>query len=537
MTTASAELNVNAGGSLHYGDSATTYVANLSGATLGFTVEDGAQTEALTAGAINYSNTYIVASDKFTVGTAGNATLTAPTANSSTLVTVIGGDAVTSISASLTGAFENGNNLNLSDKVYTAKGDANLDIFTIDSVAASSGNFDAQGDFTGGNTTIDDKVVKVSADTDITVTFDATGITALNNLTDGITVNDAANATKALTDSTGTFKFAAHSQDFTVNNDEGVTFQLNDNGLVTGIAGIDASTDTPVEIHIVDPEDTSYDSTITVTDTGIVLTRNDNGTWSAGDVVAVQYLVEVTDTTTVAVYAIDENGNKTKIDSNKLGTLSGTSLNLNSNISVTDTSILIANYSSDTAAAVNVTGAGVNVRGISKTDGAVEIDSTDANVFNVGSLVDTTFTAGNTFTVSGGIFTAGDKSITVSANNAAVINAAGVDIGLKDDGTFTVDDGPAVTIATGADDDSTTANVYKTQLNGTTLEGLKPSGVETGTVKLDSTTDTVTFKINDASVSVTNDNDRDGITLEIKDNELYGLNNYRHRYRYRTYQK
>ena len=390
-------------------------------------------------------------------------------------------------------------------------------------MAAADGSFNAQGNFTSGNTTIDDKVVKVSEDTDITVAFDATGITALNNLTDGITVNDAAGATKALTDSTGTFKFDnTAGQTFVINTDDNITFQIDDAGIVTNIAGLDYD-GTPIVISITDG---SWSSDLTVTDTGIALTRdNVTGAWATGDVVAVQYLVEVTDTNTVAVYAIDANGNKTKIDSSKLGTLSGTSLNLNSNISVTDTSILIANYSSDTAAAVNVTGAGVNVRGISKTDGAVEIDSTDANVFNVGSLVGTTFTQGNTFTVSGGIFTANDKSITVSANNSAVINAAGVEVGLKDDGTFTVDEGPAVTIATGADDDSTTANVYTTQLNGTVLEGLIPSGVETGTVKLDSTTDTVTFKINEASVSVTNDNDRDGITLEIKDNELYGLNN------------
>ena len=535
LTTASAELAVTAGGSVNYGDSSTAYTANMDGATLNFSVENSVESEALTAGAINYSNTYIVASGNFTVGTAGNAVLTAPTADSSTLVTVTAGDAITAISDSLTGAFASGNFLNVNDKVIAAESAATLNIYGISNVEAASGSFTAQGDFTGGNFIIDSGTVQVDADTDITVAFDTSAITAINNLTDGVTVINAAGASKAFTDSTGTFKFentVTAGQSFNISTDNEVTFQIDSDGIVTNIAGLNYD-GTDINISITDG---NWTSDITVTDTGVVLTRNSlDGTWTAGDVQAVAYVVEVASDSSVLVSAIDANSNTTKIDSSKLGTSSTSTgaiaFTINSGVDVAETPVYVENNATDTV--INVTG---YVTGIGNTaeDMAVRIDSTESGIVNIYKASTSTFDSVAGYTIANGTFsvgTSGEVTLAAAGSALASVTTADATVSLKAETTartFAVNDSDAqVTLAVG-DADTNGVGYYGLQLESSALTGLNPNDVETGTVKLASSKNadtTTTFKINDASVSVTNDNDRDGITLEIQDDKLYGLNN------------
>ncbi|MBR5914177.1 MAG: hypothetical protein IKZ58_07445 [Selenomonadaceae bacterium] len=532
LTGGAGVAEIETGDSFNYGDSATSFIANIEGAKLELTMEGDSQIESLTEGAgFDGSNTYIAASNaKVSIEASNNANLSAVAANADpgkvitfTADTENGLTNADNVFGDIEADFEANGTLKVNGRDFTAVNDEavmwinnSLNGF----IAGEDATIAAEGDFTTDDApTIANKTIGIASDTDVVVTFDEDSILKLEKLSDGVIVTDTARATKAITDSEGKFVFNdALEQSFNISNDEEVTFKIED-GLVYGIAGIeDGST---FEIT-----DGSWTGTINVT-TGNVLKRNDDGSWTDTAVTAESYLVSLDSADSLTVYAVDADGDLNKIDNSAFGSVSGTDINITVEGAVTEKEVYIVNQSNK---AINVSGK-ANLKGIGVTSDTSAVQLTTNNdQFIAGKLLGTDFSANATLGVSNGQFSigsSGEMAVEAKGATANVAMSANDSVGLVA-GTvasnFSINDGEAVTLVLGSDD-SDGKGIFAAQLTDNTLSGLTPDGVETGTVVVSTNADSVKFSIKDSAVVVENDNDEDGMTLEIQNDELFGLNN------------
>ena len=555
-------------GVFNYGDSSTKFTANIEGATLTWIVDGTGQTETLTQGAAGRvadgSGTYIMAGTaNVTLGSdySTNVTLNAVDTNTSAVDGVVTLEAITFDNfkggvGSVTGADSlnvalgaNGS-IGINGKLFEATdtaamtADSSLSVFD----ATNSVTISAEGDFTSGDTTLAKKNVGITDDNDVAVFFNNAGVQRLEKLTDGVTVTDAAGATKAVTDSTGTFIFnstaegdfapASGTQKFNVSGDDSIIFQVDSaTGLVTRITGIDASASDKVTIKIADTE---TEEIVEVESSGMKLERDSEGKWSTAEVVAEAFIVNVDDNEAVTVLAV-EDGDTIKVDADRLGTITGaedgsSAINIALNSSVMSSNdedpieVYVVNKSTD--AVINVTGnatGNATISGIGYTSDTAAAQLTNtANQFIASTLEGASFGNQTTYSVTDGKFNIdASGAMDVTGN---VYNTAGVTMSANDtveviatvagSNKYAINGGTPVTVETS---DSDGYGEFRVMLDGTELKGLDPNGVDTGAVLIDTTVDGTTFAITDTTVTVTGDTD--GMTLAIKNDTLVGIDN------------
>lgn len=516
-------------GEFNYGSASTTYKAQ--NATLTLTKASATEeTETLTSGAgyDSVNGNYILAT---------NSTLDASAVSGTAVVSVSGAEGVVTIGADTTAGLTSlssgelnadlasGKTLKVNGKTYssTENGAVVFKNTALNEVTAS-GVAKAEGDFTSDSPTLAGGKIGVENDTDVAVTFAET-ITKLDKLSSGVTVSEAAGATKAITDTEGEFNFSKNNQAFKVTNDAAITFQLDSDGLVTGIAGIDAeNAGGEVTIAI---QDGNWSSEIKVTELGKVLNRNEDGSWADGDVDAVAYGISVDSDGSVFVSAVDAQGDDTRIKTDSIATVATdtgkVTISLNDE-AVGGKPVMLVNASTNYTVDLpgHVTGVGQMVGG----NVAIQLDSstTTEGAFKTGTLSGTKFTSNGEQTITGAIFD-------VTPTGAIIVNSQGdakVAISdtsrvslLADTNTdkFTINDGPEMTLTIDKSD-SDGKGLYTLQ-GSASITGLAPIGVDSGTVVIPTDEAGTTFAINGDSVTVTNDND--GMTLEIYTDTLVGV--------------
>ena len=523
----------------NYYDSATSFVANIEGATLSLTMEGDDQVEVLTAGAGAHTYTedeggdgvlYIMAGDaKATIEGSTNVTIAAEgnediaqvsTLFDSGIETIVGAEGL-SASIGAGGSIAINNKLFGADAAAVLSVDSSLGVFE-----ATSGTVSAEGDFeNAGDITLADKQIGITGDTDVAVFFSSNAINKLEKLSDGATISDAAGATRVVTDSDGEFQFTANNQTFVVQNDAEITFQLDSDGLVTGIAGIDAGDATSVVVDITDGE---WTDTITISTAGQVLKRNDDGTWTDTAVVAESYIVSLDSADSLTVYAVDSAGDLNKIDSSSFARITSDSANVNLNVTaegaVTEKEVYVVNQSDKL---INVSGA-ANLNGIGLTSETAAVQLTTENgQFVAGNISGSDFTEKTELGVANGKFSidaAGTMAVAANGAAANVTMSANDNVGLvatTSASNFAVNGGDAVTLAIGSADADGQGMFTAKLSDDNALTGLNPHGVDTGTAVVTTGADSVTFSINDSAIVVEGD---DGtMTLEIATDTLVGL--------------
>ena len=548
LTAASGKATFDPGKDFYYTSSDTSYTANIEGATLTLNINESGQTEALTQGAAyDGSSNYIMMGNALvTVKGSSNATISAADVASSTIVTLgvsdftnyAGGLNSVSDNANLNIAFDANGTIGINAKAFTATAAGTLNANNaLDSYTATAGTFKAVGDFeNAGNITLAGGKVGLTGDTEVAVAFGTSGITELESLTGGVTVTDAAGAVRGLTDSTGTFVFkstgaeiapADGSQYFTVSGDTSVTFQIDSaTGLVTGIAALDSG----AVVTIIDSSGTEVQS---IDEIGYTMTRNSStGLWTLQEVVAESYLVSVSSEGTPQVYAIDASGTLNKVDNSRIGTVTGSGdVTINfSDEAVTEKPVYVVN---DSTYYVNTN----YINGIGKTtdNAAVQITS-NTNVVNAGTLDSTAgyaYSSLQAYTIANGKFSVdatGGVDVGASVTSTPVVitadNDASVDfVATTDKSQFQMsEDESPVTLTIGDTDSDGVGNFGAVRTNST-LSGLNPDGVDTGTAVVESSNDSdvTSFAIGTATVSISNDNDGDGMTLAIEKDSLVGI--------------
>ena len=497
----------------------TTYKAQSAVLTVNHD-EDG-DTEVLVAGAGYDSGNgrYILATNSTlnAEDTAGKA----PVSVSGSGVVTLAADAesgITSLSSGeLNATVTADNTLKVNGKTYSGASGEGVVTFNaaLNSATAGTGTVKAEGDFTGeSNPVLAGGSVGIAEDTDVAVVFTADSITTLEKLSDKVTVTSAAGATRAITDDNGEFNFAnAASQTFVVESDQEVTFQLDSDGVVTGIASLDK--DAAVTIT-----DSASETKITISDVGQVLTRGEDGSWTETAVEATAYIIEVASDSTITYSAVDVHGDKTKVNDSVVGSADGTTITLNNGLTAT-TPVIVTNASTDT---VNLPG---YVEGIGLTNGAavqIDSDTTTNGAFKTGTLSGTNFTLSENYTVTGAaieVTSSGEIFVNSQGDAKVAVSDTGKVLLVADTNTdkFTINDGPEMTLAIGAADADGVGSY--TLIGDATITGLTPGGVETGTVVIPTDADGTSFAI--ALESVTVSGDGDGMTLEIKSDRLVGL--------------
>ena len=550
--TGSATYAANVG-IFNYGDSSTSFLANIEGATLTLTNTNGVDAEVLTAGAgFNGTETYIMASDakvslagstNATLGVIGADNVVTLTASELNTDTFVGGLTNISAGTGVSVGFGASGSIGINNKLFAAVTSANLVSTELNVFKATTGTISAEGNFADA-ITLADKQVGISGDTDVAVFFDSSAITKLEKLTDKVTVSNAAGATKAITDSTGTFIFNStagaltpaegNKQTFTINSDQEVTFQLDSaTGLVTGIAGIDYA---GTAFDIVIQDQAGEPETVSVSQGGIALTRDNDGHWATAEVVAKAYIITVDEDNNVTTQAIDSTGVSTNVENSRIGNVSQSGNNISISLS-SSSSILsgddpikayVVNKSAN--AVVNVTGS-ATISGIGYTSDTAAVQLTATGAQFVASTVNGADYGedGTNYGVMNGRFSINaDGQMEVAASNASstvnVTMSADDTVGFVATETaasrFAVNGGTAVTLSIG-EDDADGKGKFTAKLNDTELTGLTPSGVETGTAVVATNAEGTTFAVADSDVTVTGDTD--GMTLEIKDDKLIGL--------------
>ena len=523
----------------NYYDSATSFVANIEGATLSLTMEGDDQVEVLTAGAGAHTYTeaeggdgvlYIMAGDaKVTVEGSTNVTIAAEgnddiaqvsTLFDSGIETIVGAEGITaSIGA--------GGEIAINDKLFGADAAAVLSVdSSLGVFEATSGTVSAEGDFVqAGDVTLAGNTIDIGEDTDVAVFFSSNAINKLEKVSGGAVINDAAGATRVVTDSDGEFQFTANNQTFVVQNDAEITFQLDSDGLVTGIAGIDAGDATSVVVEITDGD---WSDTITISTAGQVLKRNDDGTWTDTAVVAESYIVSLDSADSLTVYAVDSAGDLNKVDSSTFARITSDSANVNLNVTaegaVAEKEVYVVNQSDKF---INVSGA-ANLSGIGLTSETAAVQLTTENgQFVAGNISGSDFTGSTELGVANGKFSINaEGTMAVAANGASanVTMSANDNVGLvatTSASNFAVNGGDAVTLAIGSADADGQGMFTAKLSDDNALTGLNPHGVDTGTAVVTTGADSVTFSINDSAIVVEGDDST--MTFEIATDTLVGL--------------